>query len=264
MKIRFFLYALVLAVSAPISSIRGADFAPIFNGRDLTGWRGLDGLWRVEEGAIVGETTKEKPITENTFLVWQGGDVADFEFVAQARFKGANSGVQYRSAVIDAEKFVLSGYQLDMHPSPNFYGMLYGEKYGTRGKIATRGQRVEVGADGKVTKLGEVGDKTKFTDWEWNTVRIVAVGGRLIHQVNGITTIDVTDHDPTAMAAGVLGLQLHKGGPMRVEFKDLKMRALDAGQGAEVLKEFAGASAAPASDGGKEEAPAPKPKRKAK
>ena len=248
-------HSLLLAIATPVF---GADFTSLFNGRDLPGWRGLDGHWRVEDGAIVGQTTKEKPIDGNTFLVWQGGDVADFEFVAKARFKGVNSGVQYRSTVLDAEKFVLSGYQLDMHPSANFYGMLYGEKYGTRGKIATRGQRVEVGADGKVTKLGEVGDKSQFTDWEWNTVRIVAVGNRLIHQVNGVTTIDVTDRDPSAMAKGVLGLQLHKGGPMRVEFKDLKMRALDAAQGAAVLKEFAGASAAPVA--GKEEPAEEKPK----
>lgn len=262
MNLRQLSFALVLAVLLPTPPGRAADFASLFNGRDLSGWAGLDGLWRVEDGAIVGETTKETPIEGNTFLVWQGGEVADFEFVAKGRFKGVNSGVQYRSKVIDAEKFVLSGYQLDMHPSANFFGMLYGEKYGTRGKIATRGQRVEVGADGKVTKLGVLGDKAQFTDWEWNTVRIVAVGGRLIHQVNGVTTVDVTDHDPTAMAKGVLGLQLHKGGPMRVEFKDLRLRVLDAEEGAALVKEFADAPGAPAAD--KAELPAPKPKAKGK
>ncbi len=237
----------------------GGKYDNLFNGRDLTGWSGLDGFWSVENGAIVGQTSKDKPIEANTFLIWQGGEVADFEFVAQVRFKGVNSGVQYRSAVLDAENFVLSGYQMDLHPDPRFYGMLYGEKYGDRGKIATRGQRIEIGADGEKEKVGSVGDKSRFTDWEWNTVRIVAIGSRLIHQVNGVTTIDVMDHDPSAIAKGMLGLQLHKGGPMRVEFKDLKLRALAAADAPALLKEFASAGPAPAKTPAK-----PKGKRKGK
>ncbi|NJM56080.1 MAG: DUF1080 domain-containing protein, partial [Verrucomicrobiae bacterium] len=251
--------ALALAAMTAVSSSFADEFTPVFNGRDLGGWRGMDGLWSVEDGAIVGQTTKDHPIESNTFLVWQGGEVADFEFTAKARFKGNNSGVQYRSTLLDPEKLVLTGYQLDMHPKPNFFGMLYGEKYGTRGKIATRGQRIEVGPDGKVNVLGTVGDESKFSDWEWNRVRIVAVGARLIHQVNGVTTIDVTDHDPSAMTKGKLGLQLHKGGPMRVEFKDLKLRALNAAVGSALLKEFASTDSTPAKPKGKGKAKAKKP-----
>ena len=102
--------------------------------------------------------------------------------------------------------------------------MLYGEKYDELGKIATRWQRLEINVEGHVKSLGKVGNNDKLTDWEWNDIHIIAVGGRLIHQVNGVTTIDVTDKHKYAMPSGVLGLQLHKGPPMRVEFKELRLR----------------------------------------
>lgn len=208
-----------------VTTLQADEYETLFNGKDLTGWKGKEGLWSVQDGVIVGESTAEKKVDPNTFLVWQGGDVADFEFTAAVRFKGNNTGVQYRSKPVGENPVELMGYQMDLHPSASFYGMLYGEKYGTRGKIATRGQQIEITADGTVKQLGKVGNDDKFTDWEWNKIRIIAVGSRLIHQVNGVTTIDVNDHHKDAMTSGVLGLQLHKGGPMRVEFKDLKLRS---------------------------------------
>ncbi len=225
-----------------------ADTETLFNGNDLSGWKGIDGFWSVEDGAIVGETTKDKKIEANTFLVWQDGDVDDFEFTAKVRFKGNNSGVQYRSKFIDEANLALMGYQMDLHPSEKFFGMLYGEKYGSRGKIATRGQKIEIDVNSAVKQIGKVGNDEKFTDWQWNDIRILAVGHRLIHQVGGVTTIDVTDHHPDALSSGKLGLQLHKGPPMRVEFKDLKLRRLDKKDSQKMLKQF---TATPATVGQK-------------
>ncbi|MCB1093656.1 MAG: DUF1080 domain-containing protein, partial [Verrucomicrobiae bacterium] len=213
--------------------------------------------WSVQDGAITAESTEANPCTSNQFLVWQGGDVADFEITCTVRFKGNNSGVQYRSAFVDEANFVLAGYQADLHPSPNYFGMLYGEKMGKRGIIAQRGQRVEINAAGEVKVVGEVGDGATLTDWEWNTLRVVAVGNHLIHQVNGVTTVDIIDNHPEALAKGVLGLQLHAGPPMRVEFKDLKLRHLKGAEGQEVLQKAIAsgaakkkaAAAAPASNG---------------
>ncbi len=242
MKTNYFL-ASSLCIAIATTAIHAADLEPIFNGKDLTGWHGLPGYWTVEDGAIVGETTKQTAIDANTFLIWDGGDVADFEFGATVRFKGNNSGVQYRSQVIDEKQSSLMGYQMDLHPSANFFGMLYGEKYGDRGKIATRGQRIEIDAAGTVNRLGDVGNKHPLVDWQWNTVRIIAVGNRLIHQVGGVTTIDVTDNHKDAIAHGLLGLQLHKGPPMRVEFKDVQLRSLKPGQGKRLLEEFASGAA---------------------
>lgn len=242
----------LLSLLAPVSA---AEIS-LFNGKDLDGWRGRSEFWRVEAGVIVGETTAANPTEGNTFLVWQGGELADFEITCRVRFRGNNSGLQYRSRIVDEEKFVLAGYQADLHPSPNYFGMLYGEKLGKRGIIAQRGQRVEIGPDEVVKVVGEVGDKTELKDWEWNTLRVVAVGDRLIHQVNGVTTVDITDRHPEAPKSGVIGLQLHAGPPMRVEFQDLMLRRLSGEEAQQILRETAAsqakaarrATAAPAPD----------------
>ncbi|MFT5469376.1 MAG: putative heme-binding domain-containing protein [Verrucomicrobiales bacterium] len=237
----------LLFLALVIPAAAGAeDFQNVFNGKDLTGWKGLTEFWTVKDGAIVGETTKEKPTKGNTFLVWQGGELGDFEFKCQVRFKGNNSGVQYRSKVVDEENFVLAGYQADLHPKPEYFGMLYGEKLPGRGIIAQRGQRVEVGKDGKPKVVGEVGNDAQLTDWEWNELRIVAVGDRTIHQINGVTAVDYIDHHPEAMRKGVLGLQLHAGGPMTVEFKSVQLRKLTGDDAAATLKAAVESKAPPA------------------
>ncbi len=228
----------LLALFAPIQAQES-----LFNGKDLSGWKGLPQFWSVKDGVIVGETTAENPTKGNTFLVWQGGEVADFEITAEVRFRGNNSGLQYRSKIVDEANFVLAGYQADLHASQDYFGMLYGEKLGKRGIIAQRGQRVEVGPDGTPKVVGEVGDKSDLKDWEWNTLRVIAVGNRLLHQVNGVTTIDVTDRHPEALAKGVIGLQLHAGPPMRVEYKNIQFRKLSDSEGEGVLRKAIESSA---------------------
>jgi putative heme-binding domain-containing protein len=199
----------------------------LFNGKDLTGWKGAEGFWSVQSGSIVGETTPEKPTKGNTFLVWQGGEVENFEFRCQVRFQGNNSGVQYRSTLVDPANFAVGGYQADLHSAQANFGMLYGERLGKRGIIAPRGKKVVVNGAGEKSETGPVGNETPFVDWEWNELRIVAVGNRLIHQINGITTADITDDHPESLKKGILALQLHAGPPMRVEFRNLRLRSLE-------------------------------------
>ncbi|TWU03838.1 family 16 glycoside hydrolase [Neorhodopirellula pilleata] len=202
-----------------------ARFQILFDGESLTRWKGNLELWSVQDGAIVGQTTAENPIKANTFLIYQGGETADFEFRCKVRFEGNNSGVQYRSELVDPTGFALAGYQADLHPNQEYFGMMYGERTG-RGIIGQRGQRVVVSPDGKSSVVGQVGNKEVFVDSEWNDLRIVAVGNRMIHQVNGITTLDLTDNHPDAKRTGKLGLQLHQGPAMKVEFRNLMMRPL--------------------------------------
>jgi putative heme-binding domain-containing protein len=232
MKLRpLILLASLCAPCLPV--VTGAEeprYRILFNGETLDGWKGLDGFWSVQAGSIVGETTAERPTQGNTFLVWQGGEVGDFEFVCRVRFQGNNSGVQYRSALVDAAKSVVAGYQADLHAAPANFGMLYGEKMGKRGIIANRGQQVTVNAAGEKSVVGKVGSDATLVDWEWNELRVVASGNRLVHQINGITTVDVTDDHPEAPRRGILALQLHAGPPMRVEFRDLRLRELAAGE----------------------------------
>ena len=100
-----------------LTSLSGQEFKSLFNGKNLDGWMGKEQFWKVENGAIVGETTKENPTKGNTFLIWKGGMVQDFEFSCMVKFKGNNSGVQYRSQPVgDLKDFVLRGYQADLHP----------------------------------------------------------------------------------------------------------------------------------------------------
>ncbi len=229
-----------------------AQYEILFNGKDLSGWKGLKKFWSVQGGNIVGETTKENPTKGNTFLVWQGGEVGDFEFICKARFEGNNSGVQYRSKLTRPETFGVSGYQADLHPSQKYFGMLYGEGLG-RGIMAERGQKVVFGADGNKQAAGKVGNAANLVASEWNVLRIVAVGNRMIHQVNGVTTVDITDNDPKKLTRGILALQLHAGPPMKAEFRNIRLRRLKGAEAQEVLKATANsvapkAEAAPATD----------------
>ncbi len=229
-----FALALMLAIGLPSLAIAD-DFQNLFNGKDLTGWKGLEGHWSVKDGKIVG-TSVGKPIKGNTFLVWQDGKLADFELVAEIRAEGNNSGIQYRSETVGTPD-VLKGYQCDIHPAPEYLGMMYDEK--RRGIIATRGQKGTLPAGGKLKVTREMPKTPQFEAEEFNTYRVIGVGNRLIHQVNGVTTIDVTDEQPEATAQGVLGIQLHAGPEMTVEIKSVKYRPLSKEDGAKVLEEVA-------------------------
>jgi len=72
-------------------------FESIFDGSSLKGWDGDPQFWRVENGAIIGESTAEKPVKQNTFLIWRGGQPKDFELKLEYRMNSTNSGIQYRS-----------------------------------------------------------------------------------------------------------------------------------------------------------------------
>ena len=193
----------------------------LFNGKDLSGWKGLPEFWSVQNGAIVGETTPDKPTSGNTFLVYQGKSLDDFELSLKARITGNNnSGIQYRSKVVDEKKRVVSGYQMDMHPSQKYLGMMYEEK--GRGIIAQRGQKIKVGADGKRAIVGDFDKKRNIKLGDWNTYTVIAKGNVLTHKVNGSTTAEIIDEQSSKRSlSGVLALQLHAGSPMKVEVKDV-------------------------------------------
>src|SRR5436189_5562040 len=101
--------SIVLSLCAASSLFAGEK--QLFNGKDLTGWKGQPEFWSVQDGAITGKTTKETPVKENTFLIWQDGEVGDFELTFKYKIVdengGANgfgnSGVQYRSKIVKPE-----------------------------------------------------------------------------------------------------------------------------------------------------------------
>ena len=219
-------------------AVRAADaepgFTSLFNGTDLTGWEGEPTLWSVQDGAITGKTTKEHPAKSNTFLVWKGGDVADFELRCSFKLvpgstEGfANSGVQYRSKVADPSYWVVGGYQADMEAGPTYTGILYEER--GRGIVAQRGQMVKIEPDGKIRVLGTMGESAEIQALikkeDWNDYIIIARGNHLTHIINGRVTVDITDdQESKAAKSGILALQLHAGPPMMVQFKHLRLKS---------------------------------------
>jgi hypothetical protein len=215
----------VMGTFAVFSTQAGAqEFRSIFNGKDLSGWKGDMTRWSVKDGAITGTTTKERSLPHNQFLIWEG-IVADFEFKAEFRLVGANnSGVQYRSQPIEgAGDFRIKGYQADIHVNLQYTGMLYDE--GGRGIVAQRGQRVVVNDKGEKNVVGKTDTVVQEDLTKWNTIEIRAVGNHLVHRINGKVTVDITDNDTKNQEfKGLLALQIHAGKPMVIQFRNLKIR----------------------------------------
>jgi arylsulfatase A-like enzyme len=207
-------------------------FRPIFNGYDLTTWEGAPELWRVENGAIVGETTRDNQLEANTFLVWRGAQPANFELRLRFRVVGDNnSGVQYRSKSLpERGEWAIGGYQADLHPAADLLGMVY-EEQGRR-IIARRGQQVVVTPEGRKLLAGTFenvvdADAQSFDLSSWHELIIIADANRLVHKLNGEVVAEVWDHEAEARSKrGLIALQLHRGAKMRAEFRDLRMRDL--------------------------------------
>lgn len=214
-------------------------FQSIFNGKDLSGWDGNPKLWSVKDGAIVGQTTAANAIKVNTFLIWTNGITADFELRCAFRITAhndqgfANSGIQYRSKVLDPAQWVVGGYQADMEAGPNYTGILYDERgvAGNRGIMAARGEKVVWDQDCQKRVTGSLGKseaiQAVIKRGDWNDYVVIAQGNHLQHFINGQPTVDVTDECASkALKSGVLALQLHVGGDMTVEFKQLRIKTL--------------------------------------
>ena len=233
MKLLPILLALTLT-----ATLAQAEDKPLFNGKDLTGWKGQPEFWSVKDGTITGQTTKEVPVKENTFLVWEG-EVGDFELhfkykIVDANGKGegfGNSGVQYRSKVVKPEYSVVAGYQADFEVGKGYSGILYEEK--GRGILAKRGEKVVVHEGDapnkpKIEVSGSVGNSDEIQagihSADWNEYVVIAKGGHLQHFINGKQTVDVTDETAIGAKTGVLALQLHAGQPMTVQFKDIVLK----------------------------------------
>ncbi len=209
-----------------------AGFEALFDGKTLNNWDGEPGFWRAENGTIVGETTSERPLKQNTFLVWRGGTVRDFELKLEFRLTpSANSGVQYRSVILpEVSKWAMRGYQADMDGANNYTGMVYEER--ARGFLAPRGMFNRLAADKTLKQLAVLGDAEALkafikTGAEWNQMHIIARGYTLVHIINGHVMAMFIDEEPQGRAAeGLLGLQLHVGQPMKNEFRNIVFKKL--------------------------------------
>jgi hypothetical protein len=204
-------------------------FVSIFNGHDLTGWDGKPGWWFVENGAITAQSTSAKPCTECNYLIWQGGKPGDFELRLKYRLVGGNSGVQIRSLAIP--NWDTRGYQADIDAELKWTGALFEH---ARGGIAMRGEKVVIDPDGKkhIASIGDAATLAKhIKPSDWNDYCIVARGNRITLAINGVTMSEAVDNEKGhAASRGVIGLQVHPGPPMKIQFKDLRIKILDSPQ----------------------------------
>ena len=111
---RMMIATVALFAAATTAPAQEDGFTSIFDGKTLEGWDGDPDFWRVEDGAITAQTTKEKPLQANTFIIWREGELADFELKIEYRIFGGNSGIQYRSFEVEGQKWVIGGYQADL------------------------------------------------------------------------------------------------------------------------------------------------------
>ncbi|HRY48966.1 MAG TPA: DUF1080 domain-containing protein [Candidatus Paceibacterota bacterium] len=202
-----------------------AGFTSMFNGKDLAGWEGKPGWWRVEDGAITSESTPEKPCPTAHYLMWRGGKPADFDLRLEFRLVGGNSGIQFRSK--ELPDWDTSGYQADMEAGDQWTGCLFEH---TRGGISMRGQHVVIAKDGskKTTPLGDPAELLrKVKPNEWNSYRILAQGPELTLEINGIVMCKAIDQqEGLAARDGVIALQMHPGPPMKVQFRNLRIKQI--------------------------------------
>lgn len=207
-------------------------FRAIFDGRTLEGWRGHPTYWRVENGAIVGEITPATVVKSNTFIIWQGDEPADFELKLDYRItEKGNSGVNYRSVVVPdpvtpANAFAMRGYQLDLDGAKKHVGNNYEEK--GRLFLALRGQVTRV-VPGRppvlVAQIGEPAELTRVITPGWNSLHIIARGTTVFHLINGRLMSVVMDDDATRRPArGQIGMQVHVGPPMKVEYRNIRLK----------------------------------------
>jgi type 1 glutamine amidotransferase len=220
-------------LGSPSSMAQAADddegFKPIFDGKSLEGWDGNPKFWSVEDGTITGQTTKENPTAANTFLIWRSGELDDFELKLEYKIVGGNSGIQYRSFEVPNDKWVVGGYQADIDSGDTYSGINYGERF--RGILARRGEKTVVKKTGgkvNVEVVGSVGDskeiQSKIKKEDWNSYHVIAKGFTFEHRINDVVTSICTDEDAARRAAGILALQLHTGPPMKVQFRNIRLK----------------------------------------
>jgi len=218
---------------SPVPPLEESGFRAIFDGKTLDGWDCDTDFWRVEDGAIIGETTVDHQPKQNIFCIWKGGQPADFEFKAQYKLTGVNdgnSGIQYRSEELpQVAKWVLKGYQADIDLKQNYTGQVYEER--GRGFLALRGQISYVPDGQKVGSIGKVGENDELRqvikDNDWNDIDIIARGNTLIQLINGrVTSILIDDDKANRKADGEIGIQLHRlpNCSMKMETRNIRLK----------------------------------------
>lgn len=223
-----------------------AGFVRIFDGKTLNNWVGDSTYWRVEDSCLVGIVTPETLLKRNSFIIWQGNMPQDFELLLEYNISDkGNSGINYRSEKIEGVPNALRGYQADLNGANTYTGSNYEER--KRTTLASQGEKtvippVQISPDSLqkqiksnqwapkqvVASLGTSTElKAAIKTGDWNQYRIVVKRNHLQHYVNGVLMSDVTDNDTINRSfSGYLGVQVHVGPPMRVAFRNIRLKKL--------------------------------------
>ena len=221
--------AVLLVVLCCSSAI--AQTSSLFDGQSLDDWEFDSDYWRAENGAIVGEIPTGQTLNKNTWMVWRGGEIRDFDLRLQVKLTGAaaaNSGIQFRCQVDGVDH--VSGYQADLDQGQTWLGRVYDEH--GRALIVERGRRVHIdphGARAEQILAPAQAYAVLFRESDWNDYRIVAIGERVSVFVNGTLFADFVDQEIDQRdLAGSLAFQLHSGPETRVEFRDIQLEQVPA------------------------------------
>lgn len=220
-------------LSKLIPPLRETGFRRIFDGKTLDGWDCDPDFWRVEDGAIVGETKLDHQPKQNTFCIWKDGQPANFDLKLQYRLTGVNdgnSGIQYRSIERpDIAKWVLQGYQADIDLKQEYTGQIYEER--ARGFLSLRGQLTYIGTGQKPAVIGSVGENSQLRSFinagGWNDVEIIARDNILIQLWNGHVMSELIDDDTAGRKMdGEIGIQVHRlsNAAMKVETRNIRLK----------------------------------------
>ena len=235
-------------IQSPGPTADTEGFVAIFDGKTLDGWDGDTAYWRVENGNLLGEITPDKLLKTNSFIIWQGGQPTNFELKTEFRITEAgNSGINYRSERLDTVPYALRGYQADIDGKNTYTGQNYEER--KRTTLAYRGQQVTVRSQANSEEPGSLRTNVKNNAWgsnevtaslgdsdslkalinreDWNECHLVVRGNQLQHYINGVLMSDVTDEDTiNRKTEGWLGMQVHVGPPMRVAYRNIRLKSL--------------------------------------
>jgi hypothetical protein len=231
----------------PLDFSNHDGYVSLFDGTSLKGWDGHPKFWRVEDGAIIGESTKQNP-SGNTYLVYRDLKAKDFTLKFEMKVDGkGGSGFQYRSqtgipwlmpispVVISNAgpvnlDWMMTGPQADFWPSQIYTGQFYSENTPMR-IISWRGQVVESFGASKKVLLGNIGERKALGDLvktnDWNQYTVIARGGTFIHIVNGQLMAVLVDDDPSSSnnQPGLFGIELES--IAKVYVKNIWVRKLD-------------------------------------
>lgn len=180
-----------------------SHWMPLWDGKTFDGWEKLGGgKWTIEDGVIHGTASKDEKehghlITKDQFT----------DFAVRLKFKAneGNSGLYFR--VEKGGSAGVQGFQAEIDPQKDVGGLY--ETGGRQWVVQPTAEQV----------------KKYFKPGEWNEMAVVALGDRVVVQVNGHTTAELKN-DP-GRQRGYISLQLHGGQDMDAQFKDIEILKLD-------------------------------------